>query len=44
MECEVIMFEVERKVFCPSAWQGQQSLTALCAKILNYTILGFCTM
>jgi hypothetical protein len=38
------MFEVERKVFFPCARQGQQTLTAFGAKILNYAVLGFCTI
>jgi hypothetical protein len=38
------MFEVERKVFFPCAQQGQQSLTTLGAKILNYATLSFCTI
>jgi hypothetical protein len=44
MDCEIITFEVERKVFFPCARQGQQSLTAICANFLNYTILSFCTI
>jgi hypothetical protein len=44
MNCEVITFEVETKVFFPYAWQGQQSLIAFGAKFLNYTILRFCTI
>jgi hypothetical protein len=44
MDCEIITFEVERKVFLPCARQGQQSLTAFGAKILNYAILGFSTI
>jgi hypothetical protein len=35
---------VEIKVFFHCAQQGQQSLTALCAKILNYATLSFCTI
>jgi hypothetical protein len=37
-------FEVERKVFFHCAWQGQQTLTARGAKILNYATLSFCTI
>jgi hypothetical protein len=44
MDCEIITFEVERKVFFPCAWQGQQTLAALGAKNFNYAILGFCTI
>jgi hypothetical protein len=44
MDCEIIMFEVERKVFFPCAQQGQQTLTAFCAKVLNYETLNFCTI
>jgi hypothetical protein len=35
---------VERKDFFHCAWQGQQTLTASCAKIFNYAILEFCTI
>jgi hypothetical protein len=35
---------VERKVFFACAWQGQQTLTARGAKILNYATLSFCTI
>jgi hypothetical protein len=42
-DCEIIMFEVERKVFFACAWEGQQTLTARGAKFLNYAILSFCT-
>jgi hypothetical protein len=38
------MFEVERKVFFSCAQQGQQTLTAHGAKILNYATLSFCTI
>jgi hypothetical protein len=34
-DCEIITFEVERKVFFACARQGQQTLTACGAKILN---------
>jgi hypothetical protein len=44
MDCEIITFEVKRKVFFPRARQGQQTLTAFCTKILNYTTLSFCTI
>jgi hypothetical protein len=43
-DCEIIMFEVERKVFFHYAQQGQQTLTARGAKKFNYAILGFCTI
>jgi hypothetical protein len=43
-DCEIIMFEVENKVFFHCARQGQQTLTARCAKFFNYAILGFCTI
>jgi hypothetical protein len=42
--CEIIMFEVERKVFFAYAWQGQQTLTTLGVETFNYAILGFCTI
>jgi hypothetical protein len=29
------MFEVESQVFFPYAQQGQQTLTTICAKLLN---------
>jgi hypothetical protein len=32
MDCEIIMFEVERKDFFPCALQGQQSMTTFGAK------------
>jgi hypothetical protein len=38
------MFEVKRKVFLPHARQGQQSLTAFEAKLLNYANLGLSTI
>jgi hypothetical protein len=41
-DCEIITFEVERKVFFHYARQVQQTLTARGAKIFNYAILGFC--
>jgi hypothetical protein len=34
----------KEKFFFPCAWHGQQSLTAICAKNLNYTTLSFCTI
>jgi hypothetical protein len=43
-DCEIIMFEVERKVFFACARQGQQTLTARGAKFLNYGTLSFCTI
>jgi hypothetical protein len=43
-DCEIITFEVERKVVFSCARQGQQTLTAFGAKNLNYTILRFCTI
>jgi hypothetical protein len=43
-DCEIITFEVERKVFMPCAQQGQQTLTAFGAKNLNYGVLRFCTI
>jgi hypothetical protein len=43
-DCEIITFEVERKVYFHCARQGQQTLTARSAKIFNYAILGFCTI
>jgi hypothetical protein len=33
-----------KKSFFACAWQGQQTLTARGAKILNYAIWGFCTI
>jgi hypothetical protein len=44
MDCEIIPFEVERKVFFPCAQQEQLTLTAYCANFLNYTTLSFCTI
>jgi hypothetical protein len=44
MDCEIITFEVERKVLFACARQGQQNLTAHGAKFLNYAILKFCTI
>jgi hypothetical protein len=35
-DCEIITFEVERKVFFACAQQGQQTLTACAAKFLNH--------
>jgi hypothetical protein len=43
-DCEIIMFEVERKVFFHCAQQQQQTLTTRGAKVFNYAILGFCTI
>jgi hypothetical protein len=43
-DCEIIMFEIERKVFFHCAWQEQQPLTARGAKNFNYAILGFYTI
>jgi hypothetical protein len=43
-DCEIITFEVERKVFFYCAQQGQQPLTTFGAKNFNYAILGFCTI
>jgi hypothetical protein len=43
-DCEIITFEVERKVFFACARQGQQTLTARGAKFLNYATLSFCTI
>jgi hypothetical protein len=42
MGCEIKTFEVERKVFFACARQGQQTLKAHGAKILNYATLSFC--
>jgi hypothetical protein len=44
VDCESITFQMEKKVFFPCAWQGQQTLTAFGAKYLNYTTLSFCTI
>jgi hypothetical protein len=44
MDCEIIMFEVQRKVFFHYARQGQQTLIARGAKFFNYAILGFFTI
>jgi hypothetical protein len=44
MDCEIITFEVERKVFFACARQGQQTLTARGAKIFNYATFSFCTI
>jgi hypothetical protein len=41
--CEIITFEVERKVIFSCARRGQQSF-AFGAKVLNYTNLSFCTI
>jgi hypothetical protein len=38
-DCEIITFEVERKVFFACARQGQQTLTARGANFLNYATL-----
>jgi hypothetical protein len=43
-DCEIITFEVERKVFFHYARQGQQTLTACGAKFLNCATLSFCTI
>jgi hypothetical protein len=43
-DCEIITFEVERKVVFACALQGQQTLTAHGAKFLNYATLSFCTI
>jgi hypothetical protein len=43
-DCEIITFEVEKKVLFHCAWQGQQTLTTRGAKILNYATLSFCTI
>jgi hypothetical protein len=43
-DCEIITFEVERKVFFACARQGQQTLTTRGAKVLNYANLSFCTI
>jgi hypothetical protein len=42
--CEIITFEVERKVFFYCPRQGQQTLTARGAKNFNYVIWGFWTI
>jgi hypothetical protein len=34
----------KENIFFPYAWQGQQTLTAICAKISNYVTLSFCTI
>jgi hypothetical protein len=44
MGCEIIMFEMERKVLFACAQQGQQILTAHGAKIFNYATLSLCTI
>jgi hypothetical protein len=44
MDCEIITFEVERKVFFACAQQGQQTLTTRGTKILNYATLSFFTI
>jgi hypothetical protein len=44
MDCEIIMFEVERKVFFPCAQLGQQTLTAFGTRFFNYATLSFCTI
>jgi hypothetical protein len=44
LDCEIIMFEVERKVSITCVLQGQQSLTTIGVKILNYATLSFCTI
>jgi hypothetical protein len=43
-DCEIITFEVERKVFFTCPRQGQHTLTARGAKFLNYATLSFCTI
>jgi hypothetical protein len=42
MDCEIITFEVERKVFFHCAQQGQQTLTARGANFLNFELLHHC--
>jgi hypothetical protein len=44
MDCEIIMFEVERKVIFSCAQQEHQSLIAFIVNFFNYTILGFFTI
>ena len=44
MDYEIIMFEVERKVFFPCVQQEQQSLIDIEGIFLNYAILRFCTI
>jgi hypothetical protein len=44
MDCKILTFEVERKVFFPCARQERQNLTTFGAKFLNYTTLSFCTI
>jgi hypothetical protein len=43
-DCEIIMFEVERKVFFACAQQGHQTLTVRVANFLNCATLRFCTI
>jgi hypothetical protein len=43
-DCEIMTFEVERNVFFAYAEQGQQTLSACGAKILNYATLSFWTI
>jgi hypothetical protein len=43
-DCEMITFEVGRKVLFYYARQGEQTLTARDEKIYNYTTLRFCTI
>jgi hypothetical protein len=44
MDCEIITFEMERKVIFACAQQGQQTLTARGPNFLNYATLSFCTI
>jgi hypothetical protein len=44
MDCEIITFEVERKVCFACARQGQQTLTARGAIFLNSATLSFSTI
>jgi hypothetical protein len=43
-DCEIITFEVERKVIFPCAQQGQQGLTAFGETFLNYANLMLFTI
>jgi hypothetical protein len=43
-DCEIITFEMERKVFFACALQGQQTLTTRGVIFFNCAILGICTI
>jgi hypothetical protein len=44
MDCEIITFEVEIKVFFPLCPIGKADFDRLFYKKINYVFLGFCTI